>query len=154
VTKVCNRCKGDKEWSEFRLRSTGRPYAYCKPCQNDYDAERQKKLRHEDPAYAFEWEKRNKKRRISNDYEFRRNLRRHYSMTMDQYDAILKSQGGVCVICQQECNTGRRLAVDHSHETGSIRGLLCGNCNKGLGMFKDSIKLLENAIKYLQEQEV
>jgi len=58
--------------------------------------------------------------------------------------------GDVCVICEKSCPSGRRLAVDHEHSTGTIRGLLCINCNKGLGNFKDNIELLEAAIQYLK----
>ena len=56
----------------------------------------------------------------------------------------------VCDICQQECPTGKSLAFDHDHETGEIRGLLCNKCNRGLGMFNDSVKLMEIATEYLK----
>jgi hypothetical protein len=58
----------------------------------------------------------------------------------------------VCDICQQECPTGNSLSLDHNHETSEIRGLLCKKCNTGLGMFNDSIKLMEIATDYLREK--
>lgn len=57
----------------------------------------------------------------------------------------------VCQICNKK-DPRRSLAIDHCHKTGIIRGLLCDNCNKALGCFKDSIENLENAIKYLKEK--
>ena len=57
----------------------------------------------------------------------------------------------VCEICKQK-DSRRSLNVDHCHKTGIIRGMLCDNCNKALGFFKDDINNLENAIKYLKEK--
>jgi len=56
----------------------------------------------------------------------------------------------ICDICQQKCPSGNNLALDHNHKTKEIRGLLCVNCNRGLGNFKDSILLLGKAIEYLK----
>lgn len=61
---------------------------------------------------------------------------------------MLESQGGNCKICRNK-PTRRRLDVDHCHDTGKIRGLLCENCNKGLGIFKDDPELFDRAKKYL-----
>lgn len=80
-------------------------------------------------------------------------LKRYYGITTDQYYAMNASQNGVCKICNKTCKTGRELAVDHCHVSGKIRGLLCSNCNTGLGAFKDNTESLEAAIKYLKEQE-
>jgi hypothetical protein len=60
-------------------------------------------------------------------------------------------QHGRCLICRHKCTTGRRLAVDHEHGTNMIRGLLCSNCNTGLGKFNDDITLLKAAIAYLRK---
>jgi hypothetical protein len=67
-----------------------------------------------------------------------------------QYEAALAALGGGCAICGQECPTGRRLAVDHDHSTGSYRGLLCCNCNHALGHFRDQPDLLRRAADYLE----
>lgn len=76
-------------------------------------------------------------------------LRKSFDMTPEDYFEMLESQNGVCWICEKE-DGDRRLAVDHDHETGEIRGLLCRNCNVGLGHFKDSASLLARAILYLE----
>lgn len=79
-------------------------------------------------------------------------LRKSYGISVEQYDAMLAEQGGGCAICGVEFGDkgGRRLAVDHCHDTGAVRGLLCSNCNQGLGKFGDDIARLERAIMYLR----
>jgi len=60
-------------------------------------------------------------------------------------------QGNQCAICERpETARGRTLSLDHNHVTGKVRGFLCSNCNNGLGRFKDSSQLLQNAILYLE----
>lgn len=83
--------------------------------------------------------------------EYKRNyhLQKTYGITSEEYDEMLEAQGGVCKICGATPGA-RRLAVDHCHDTGEIRGLLCYNCNSALGRFQDNIALLEAAIKYLK----
>lgn len=69
------------------------------------------------------------------------------------------TQGGLCAICggdgfvMKGCHK-MKLVVDHCHETGVVRGLLCHNCNRGLGLFKDSETSLVEAIKYLKVQRL
>jgi hypothetical protein len=76
--------------------------------------------------------------------------KRAYGITVNQYEEFNHAFGGVCHICGNKCASGRRLAVDHSHQSGLIRGLLCINCNKGIGNFKDNKDLLQKAIDYLK----
>lgn len=76
---------------------------------------------------------------------------RKYGITPEIYNELLQKQDKVCAICKQTCTYKPRLSIDHSHETGKVRGLLCGNCNTGIGKFKDSKELMLNAIKYLEE---
>lgn len=85
-------------------------------------------------------------------------LKKNYGLSEAQYNEILKEQNGVCEICSQpekalnpKTKEPRRLAVDHCHETGEIRGLLCTNCNHILGSAKDSIDTLYSAIAYLKK---
>jgi hypothetical protein len=78
------------------------------------------------------------------------NLKRRFKLTTGQYDEMALLQCGLCAICGEECATNRRLAVDHDHATGKIRGLLCQACNTSLGKFKDSPALLRRAANYLE----
>ena len=74
------------------------------------------------------------------------------------YDEVLTAQSGVCAICHRpefrkirSDGITRRLAIDHDHKTNKLRGLLCGDCNTGLGLFQDDILRLESAIAYLRK---
>lgn len=80
---------------------------------------------------------------------------RRYGITRDEYDRLFALQGGLCAICKMpevQVHKGvvQTLSVDHDHDTGMIRGLLCHLCNHGLGQFRDRIDLLEAAIDYLK----
>jgi hypothetical protein len=59
----------------------------------------------------------------------------------------------VCAICKRPCSTGRSLAVDHNHETGEVRGLLCKACNQALGLFEDDTNRMTIAIEYLTRKK-
>jgi len=83
-------------------------------------------------------------------YIWEHNLKSMYGISSSEYWAMMEAQNGVCAICGQTENGGKKLAVDHDHDTGAIRGLLCGACNKGLGHFQDSEKIMDAAIQYLQ----
>lgn len=71
-------------------------------------------------------------------------------VTDEQYDALLVLQEGLCAICRKAPPERRRLAVDHDHQTGTVRGLLCSRCNLGLGYFKDDPDHLRAATAYLE----
>ena len=77
-------------------------------------------------------------------------LRRQYALTEEQYEAILKKQNNRCAICGCQQHY-QRLAVDHCHKTGMVRGLLCVHCNRGLGRFFDSALRLRNAAAYIDK---
>jgi len=86
----------------------------------------------------------------------RRNLLRHgYNISVPQYEALLAEQHGCCAICGTDaCATGRHFAVDHDHTTGRIRGLLCVNCNQGIGKFKEQTDIMKRAIEYLTRERL
>ncbi len=87
----------------------------------------------------------------NNDVRNRKNykLKVKYGITIDQYEDMLEKQGGVCAICHKS-NGDIPLGVDHDHETGKVRGLLCNKCNLILGMIKDDIDLLIIMEQYLE----
>ena len=95
--------------------------------------------------------------RIKNpDYETNRKLKNRYGITPEQYTEILEKQNGKCAICGNEetakhhkSKKVQKLAVDHCYKSGKVRGILCQDCNRGIGKFHDDISILENAIKYL-----
>jgi len=92
------------------------------------------------------WEHKDNKARDWN------HLKRNYNLTKEDYEKLLLKQNNQCAICKNEKSQTSKtewLFVDHCHETGKIRGLLCNQCNIGIGSFKDNISLMENAIKYI-----
>lgn len=78
-------------------------------------------------------------------------LRRTYGITLDEYDEMLESQGSVCAICGGTPDNGRRMNVDHDHDTGKIRGLLCNHCNPLLGNANDNPYILRLGAMYLEK---
>lgn len=78
-------------------------------------------------------------------------LRRQYGLTEEEYGLLLERQAGCCAICNTDSPTGKWkvFAVDHDHKTGLVRGLLCNECNRGMGLLRDSSELLRKAADYL-----
>jgi hypothetical protein len=83
-------------------------------------------------------------------------LKRSYGFTTEDYEFALQNHKYVCAICRQPETykyKGKivRLAIDHNHKTGCYRGLLCGRCNSGIGLFEEDIAILQQAIQYLEK---
>ncbi|TYB70192.1 hypothetical protein FXF51_03755 [Nonomuraea sp. PA05] len=124
--KHCPRCKEIKPVADFGRNKAEKSglAAYCKPCHNTV-------MRDE---------------RIKNHGSTRNyHLKRRYGITEDDFVRMLARQGGLCAICRAVPGT----FVDHCHATGQVRGVLCFNCNNGLGHFGDNTVLLELAALYL-----
>ena len=102
--------------------------------------------------YMREW---HRKARLANaDYCMDQQLRKKYGITLEWYRERLAQQNNVCAICKQPETAVIRgkvisMPVDHDHKTGSPRGLLCTKCNRGLGLFSDSVDNLQEAVNYL-----
>ena len=79
-------------------------------------------------------------------------LKRLYGITLEEYKARMLKQDSRCAICGGVNKSGKQLAVDHHHITGKVRGLLCSNCNNGLGLFQDNPELLNKAAAYIKYQ--
>lgn len=75
-----------------------------------------------------------------------------YGITVEEYEALHAKQNGQCAICGRTDHDakGKRLAVDHCHTTKKVRGLLCGNCNQGIGRFHHDVAIVEAALAYLR----
>lgn len=139
-TKVCSLCKKRKpieKFYNFRNSKDGKQ-CRCKVCDGITRSKYQHKYK-------------DRLSRLSRN----RNLKARFGITLQEYDEILKSQKGRCAICSSKApkttsNNVRSFSVDHDHKTGKIRGLLCSKCNRGLGMFNDSLTLLNKAVRYLE----
>ena len=77
-----------------------------------------------------------------------------YGITLEKREELLKQQDYKCAICFTELlKNGGATHIDHCHSTGKIRGMLCTNCNRGLGHFQDNKEFLMRAVKYLEQGE-
>jgi hypothetical protein len=133
--KTCKACGLNKPYSEYRKRpdSTDNYRNQCKSCESIYN-----KNRYQNPEYV------NQHR--SNQ------LKRRYGISLVDYETMLFSQNGACAICKSESpnkRSAKHFMVDHDHETGSVRGLLCHPCNTAIGLLGDNVLNLESAINYL-----
>jgi hypothetical protein len=116
--------------------SNGLAY-YCKLCAN-----RKAALFHRRHKGNEEYKKQRKNRA----------LKTRIGITIDEFEAKLKSQNNSCAICFVFLPPeGHKTHTDHCHTTGKIRDLLCTNCNRGLGHFQDSIEILTKAVQYLEK---
>ncbi len=88
---------------------------------------------------------------MGGQHSFDTALRKKFNITEIQYNQMSNDQGHVCYICQSTDSFSSRLAVDHCHSNGHVRGLLCRNCNRALGQFQDNVDFLERAIVYLKK---
>lgn len=153
--KKCTGCRVVKPIDQFGITTRaidGRAWK-CRDCISQYT----KKAK----AAPGQFEKRQEERRrffaAHPDYKRNEQLKRLYGITASQFDEMHQRQGGRCAICgEHEDNLKtpvdrcRPLHIDHSHETGVVRGLLCYRCNTGIGQFDDSPEMMETAAEYLR----
>lgn len=140
ISKVCSKCNEVKALIEYPLRNdTGRHRNECKECRNAYNL----KLYHTN----------DKQKENHRKASWKHQIKKNYGLTPDAYYEMLESQEGCCKICNTHIDSINThvLYIDHCHITGKVRGLLCQQCNSGLGMFKDDPALLEKAKEYLNE---
>lgn len=74
-----------------------------------------------------------------------------YNLTLEQWDSLFAKQGNACAICRTTYSQGSGWATDHNHETGKVRGILCSQCNSGIGMLKDDPMRCRAAAEYLEK---
>lgn len=145
--KKCCSCHQEKPLDQFSNESRqrdGKKLA-CKSCDYEY----QKKWRAKRPGYTT---MSSKKWRDNNPQRMRdHNLKARLGLPFGTYDMMLESQDGRCAICKKPHTENKRMAVDHCHVTGEIRGLLCQKCNMALGLFNHDFAILHAAISYLDK---
>jgi hypothetical protein len=157
--KKCPKCTRGLPDQDFHIKrySSGTIglRSYCKACS--------KKERDEWRARSPKDNERNKAYNRENAHIIRGNKIKVYwpgtdwRQASEKYKEMRNNQGGVCALCQrperrQHAVTGTTwdLAIDHCHETGLVRGLLCNACNRGLGLLGDKIEILEKVVEYLK----
>jgi len=150
--KTCSSCKKRKMRNKFgkSTRSKDGLRGQCLVCYN--------KKKHE--WRLANWQRDNdikSRYRQSNPDRVRdANLRQKYGISLIEYEFMFEQQNGLCAICEQperiingKSKKVAPLAVDHCHQTGTVRGLLCFSCNIALGKFQDSPKILAKALDYV-----
>ena len=120
--KQCRSCGVEKPLSEFHQKQ-----ADCKSCRRKKDSKR-----------YYETDR-------ANYYK------RTYGITLADYDRMYEEQEGCCAICgTHQLEITKRFCVDHCHDTGQVRGLLCDSCNKGIGILQDNDDILYRAADYIR----
>jgi hypothetical protein len=133
--RTCMTCGEEKLATEFYIRDkkTGRRHSACKECDKA-----RVKARHQA----------NPERTRNND------LKRNYGITLQEHQEMYENQSGRCAICKKEGDgKWKKLCVDHNHETGKVRQLLCRRCNMILGQAYDDASLFSEMILYLNRHE-
>lgn len=144
-TKRCTKCGENKpatsEYFPIDKRNKSGIGAQCKKCRQVYGVKWKKEINPEASKRII--------RRAS--------LKKYYGMTIEDYDKMYFRQNGVCLTCGKSETAKnqygiRRLAVDHDHKTGKVRGLLCTCCNRLIGLARDDINTLKRIIEYLGDK--
>lgn len=139
--KFCSKCKKKKFISEFgkNKQTTTGLSCWCKLCK----CEDSKIFRKNNPELMKKQSRRLK-------------LKFRYGLTPDEYDQMFKEQNGLCAICgkkETQCNQYgiQRLSVDHNHQNGKVRQLLCNRCNLLVGPMENNLELVDVVLDYLKE---
>lgn len=137
MKKKCADCKLPKDRESFGVNNNSKD-GLCYSCK-ECVAKRAAHLRKTQPAKFKIRDRKN-------------NARRKYGISLEEYEHRIDKDR--CDICSRPLDPKGskkvKPALDHCHETGSLRGVLCGNCNVGLGLFQDSVSVLEHAVRYLK----
>ena len=163
--KKCTKCKVEQPLTNYHAHPKLKYHPRCKPCRAQ--DQREYYVANPDKFKAYKARARNEtieertariqkrkdeapaKRRIA---RWKWHIRRTLGATAEQYEDMFTAQGGKCAICATTEPGGNRsrFSIDHCHDTGKIRGLLCVSCNSGLGYFKDNVDRLNAAASYLE----
>ena len=146
--RVCKYCGEAKPLEDFVKREWNHADGRDNRCKNCYAAKQREYYNRNREQYS----------RASKN----RSLKRKYGIDLGQFEQLLEDQNHQCAICDQQLEiswdgkwkngNSRNSRLDHCHKNGVVRGILCHNCNAGLGMFDDSSMRLSRAIKYLQKE--
>lgn len=126
IPDLCGKCG---------LNAQKKTSTWCQSCSNAYERER--------------WA------RLSLADKKTRHLKSKYGLDYEWFTRTLKDQNTSCKICGVglvlDANSSNRACVDHSHNTGKVRGILCNHCNRAIGLLKDDVEILRNALSYLEK---
>jgi hypothetical protein len=133
--KICSKCRVTKDYSEFGADASviSGIASWCKECKYASNA----RYRNNYPE------------KYAESTRFTQ-AKVRYGIDKATYERLMSEQGQKCAICRSSLKLDKNTHVDHDHSTGAVRGILCGDCNLGLGRFKDDPTILASAIDYLK----
>lgn len=159
--KICNHCKEEKGILCFGKDKHSRDLfnPKCKICTQKFQQKRKLEKRLYDQQYRIKNRAKLNARDKNRDKEKLRlcKLKKKFSLSKEDEDIMLQKQNYVCATCKKPewvvvLGKVKRLAVDHSKKTGKVRGLLCNNCNRALGMIYENTEVLYSIIDYLKSR--
>lgn len=143
--RICSRCKLPKPWDEFNWKRQKKN----QKTPEKIHTQKQPQCKSCSILLVTAWRKEQSPERIKDLY-----YKRTYGMSLSEFNHRFEFQKQKCLICSKQLQITHlysdSVVVDHCHTTGKVRGLLCNECNRGLGYFRDNIASLTNAIAYLQ----
>lgn len=140
MRRICNGCGAEKDISDFYKGKRK-----CKPCLNAYSSAWRKANPELTRANQRRVDAKRKHRRHNPEHIRKWKLKSIYGISSEQYESMFQAQGGCCAVCgcigslkPGSRSASLRLHVDHDHDSGAVRGLLCGHCNKAEGLIRSS----------------
>lgn len=177
MMKICTNCGISKTLDNYSIRVPGKPeqHSYCKKCNSliskDYYNNNKNKVKDKSAKYYLKNKNEIKRRNniYLSKYKSQKALAIHrywpnlnYKEAFIEFNKLKEKQNNLCAICNRpETNIDKRnnkireLSVDHNHRTGKVRGLLCGHCNKGIGLLKldNGLEVIYSVIDYIKEKD-
>ena len=144
--QTCFKCKELKSLSDYGrdLRKKSGLQARCRACSSKHEMERYYAKHEESKAY-------NRARYKKNPGRIKdQNLRKWYGIDLTTHFEMIKNQHNKCFTCNKEFTKTSPACVDHCHQTGKVRDLLCTKCNTALGMVNDNVSVLKNLTEYIE----
>ena len=135
--RECTKCNLFKIWDKFPVNSKGKNgrKSVCSECTNAAQRAYCKRMSEANPEQWSQWRR-------------EKHLKSFYGLLPEEYELMVVQHNNCCAICKKEPD---KLFIDHCHTNGHVRGLLCQHCNTLLGMAKDSVVILQGAVKYLEK---
>jgi hypothetical protein len=151
--KVCKKCLQEKNFDNYKIlrknkNGTNLYKSQCNDCYNKHYIEKYRS-KSEDQRKKIYQEKKDK-----TTFDIRKNwrLKHRFGINLDIFTEMYEKQNGRCYLCEKKIE-GKDVKVDHNHQTGKLRKLLCHNCNTSLGLLGENLKIFYKCIDYLKEHD-
>lgn len=152
-TKTCSRCRRELPHGDFNKNRAkpGGLHNQCRDCQKVAAL----RFRQSERGRTYNRQYQRQRYHTATGKESSRKSLFKYrcGITIDEYNTMFDQPRGLCAICGCRLGEGQQTSVDHDHDTGKVRALLCHLCNVGLGFFRDSPEFLSKAVEYLRSHE-